>query len=55
MNVIFKFIIYFDIILLECGEIKMKYFLCFFDENDKYCSVMFIKGMVICNNINGSL
>lgn len=55
MNVIFKFIIYFDIILSECGETKTKHSSCLFDENDKHRSAMSIKGMVTCNNINGSL
>lgn len=40
---------YFDMILLECGEINIKYFLWVFDDNNKYCNVMFIKGIVICN------
>ena len=51
MNVTFKFIIYFDIILSECGETKTKHSSCFFDENDKHRSAMSIKGMVTCNNI----
>lgn len=55
MNVTFKFIIYFDIILSECGETKTKHSSCLFDENDKHRSAMSIKGMVTCNNINGSL
>lgn len=54
MNVTFKFIIYFDIILSECGETKTKHSSCLFDENDKHRSAMSIKGMVTCNNINGS-
>ena len=55
MNVTFKFIVYFDIILSECGETKTKHSSCLFDENDKHRSAMSIKGMVTCNNINGSL
>lgn len=51
MNVTFKFIIYFDIILSECGETKTKHSSCLFDENDKHRSAMSIKGMVTCNNI----